>query len=154
MKRTLAKQNHLASKISLDHPDYHEDINRADLVIDARPGPIVKVHIKGAKLSAIPFLRERQMKKLIPIFSEATVDPDLVEEGRRNLVDFFSEKPREEGRNASDYVSDFEAPDQTRLKQALARLERQILDVTSLRPTDPQEKFNTGDARLSPAGRH
>ena len=65
----------------------------------------------------------------------------------RNLVDFFSEKPREEGRNASDYVSDFEAPDQTRLKQALARLERQILDVTSLRPTDPQEKFNTGDAR-------
>jgi hypothetical protein len=48
----------------------------------------------------------------------------------RNLVDFFSEKPREEGRNASDYVSDFEAPDQTRLKQALARLERQILDVT------------------------
>jgi outer membrane protein insertion porin family len=92
MKRTLAKQNHLASKISLDHPDYHEDINRADLVIDARPGPIVKVHIKGAKLSAFPFLRERQMKKLIPIFSEATVDPDLVEEGRRNLVDFFQSK--------------------------------------------------------------
>src|SRR5262249_35067871 len=27
--------------------------------------------------------------KLIPIFSEGAVDPDLVEEGRRNLIDFF-----------------------------------------------------------------
>jgi len=92
MKRTLAKQDHLASKIHLDHPDYHEDINRADLVIDASTGPIVKVHVKGAKLSAFPFLSERQMRKLIPIFSEAAVDPDLVEEGRRNLVDFFQGK--------------------------------------------------------------
>jgi outer membrane protein insertion porin family len=92
MKGTLANQNHLASKIHLDHPDYHKDINRADLVIDARPGPIVKVHVTGAKLSPLPFLRERQMKKLIPIFSEGAVDPDLVEEGRRNLIDFFQSK--------------------------------------------------------------
>jgi outer membrane protein insertion porin family len=92
MKRTLAKQNHLASKIHLDHTDYHKDINRADLVIDARPGPIVKVHVTGAKLSPLPFLRDRQMKKLIPIFSEGAVDPDLVEEGRRNLISFFQSK--------------------------------------------------------------
>jgi outer membrane protein insertion porin family len=92
MKQTLGKQNHFANKIYLDYPDYHQDINCADLVIDARPGPIVKVHINGAKLSAFPFLRERQMKKLIPIFYEAAVDPDLVEEGRRNLVDFFQSK--------------------------------------------------------------
>src|SRR6266446_3171729 len=92
MKRDLAKQNHLASKVRLDRPDYHIDSNRADLVIDARPGPIVKVHLTGAKLSALPFLRDRQMKKLIPIFSEGAVDPDLVEEGRRNLIDFFQSK--------------------------------------------------------------
>jgi outer membrane protein assembly factor BamA len=102
MKRTLAKQDHLASKINLDHPDYHQDSNRADLVVDARPGPIVKVHIKGAKLSAFPFLRERQMKKLIPIFSEAAVDPDLVEEGRRNLVDFFQSKGYFDAKVAAD----------------------------------------------------
>jgi len=92
MKRDLAKQNHLASKVRLEHPDYHKDSNRADVVIDARPGPIVKVHVTGAKLSALPFLRDRQMKKLIPIFSEGAVDPDLVEEGRRNLIDFFQSK--------------------------------------------------------------
>jgi outer membrane protein insertion porin family len=92
MKRELAKENHLASKVRLDHPEYHKDSNRADLVIDARPGPIVKVHVAGARLSALPFLRDRRMKKLIPIFSEGTVDADLVEEGRRNLMDFFQSK--------------------------------------------------------------
>jgi outer membrane protein assembly factor BamA len=92
MKRDLAKQNHLASKVRLDHPDYHQDSNRVDLVIDVRPGPVVKVHVTGAKLSPLPFLRDRQMKKLIPIFSEGAVDPDLVEEGRRNLIDFFQSR--------------------------------------------------------------
>ena len=92
MKRDLAKEHHLASKVRLDHPDYHKDSNRADLVIEARPGPIVKVHVTGAKLSPLPFLRDRQMKKLIPIFAEGTVDADLVEEGRRNLIDFFQSK--------------------------------------------------------------
>jgi len=92
MKRDLAKQHHLASKVHLDHPDYHKDSNRVDLVIDARLGPIVKVHVTGAKLSPLPFLRDRQMKKLIPIFSEGAVDPDLVEEGRRNLIDFFQSR--------------------------------------------------------------
>ena len=33
------------------------------------------------------------------------------------------------------------------MKQALARLDRQTLHMTSLQATDPQEKFNTGDAR-------
>ena len=65
----------------------------------------------------------------------------------RNLVDFLSEKSREDGRNASDYVPDFEAPDQARVNQVIFRLEKQILDVTSLRATDPQQKFNVGDAR-------
>jgi outer membrane protein insertion porin family len=92
IKRDLAKQNHLASKVRLDHPEYHKDTNRADLVIDVRSGPIVKVHVTGAKLSPLPFLRERRLKQLIPIFSEGTVDPDLVEEGRRNLIDFFQSK--------------------------------------------------------------
>src|SRR5213593_1316346 len=40
MKRDLAKQNHLASKVRLDHPGYHKESNRADLVVDAQLGPI------------------------------------------------------------------------------------------------------------------
>ena len=92
MKQDLARHHHLASKVHLDQSLYHNDTNHADLIIGTRPGPIVKVQVTGAKLSSLPFLRGRQMKKLIPIFSEGTVDPDLVEEGRQNLIDFFQSK--------------------------------------------------------------
>jgi len=92
MKRDLANQHRLASKVHFDQSHYHADTNHADIIIDAQPGPIVKVRVQGAKLSWLPFLRGRQMKKLIPIFSEGTVDSDLVEEGRRNLIDFFQSK--------------------------------------------------------------
>src|SRR6266487_667228 len=92
MKRDLANQHRLASKVHFDQSHYHADTNHADILFDAQPGPIVKVRVQGAKLSWLPFLRGRQMKKLIPIFSEGTVDADLVEEGRRNLIDFFQSK--------------------------------------------------------------
>ena len=65
----------------------------------------------------------------------------------RNLVAFLSEKSPGDDRNASDYVPDFEAPDQARLQQVLSRLEKQILHATALRATDPQEKFTADDAR-------
>ena len=92
MKRDLANQHHLASKVHAEQPHFHADTNRADITIDAHPGPIVKVRVTGAKLSWLPFLQGKQMKKIIPIFSEGTVDADLVEEGRRNLIDFFQSK--------------------------------------------------------------
>jgi outer membrane protein insertion porin family len=92
MKRDLANQHHLASKVHSDQPHFHPDTNHADIIFDAQPGPIVKVRVIGARLSWLPFVRGRQIKKLIPIFSEGTVDPDLVEEGRRNLTDFFQSK--------------------------------------------------------------
>src|SRR5713101_234038 len=92
MKRDLANRHHLASKVRVDQPHFHPDTNHADIAIDVQPGPVVKVRVTGAKLSWLPFLRGRQMRKVIPIFSEGTVDPDLVEEGRRNLIDFFQSK--------------------------------------------------------------
>jgi outer membrane protein insertion porin family len=92
IKRELIGQRRLASKVRFDHANYHADTNRADVVINAQPGPIVKIGIQGAKLSDIPFLRNRRMKRLIPIYTEGSVDPDLVEEGRENLIDFFQSK--------------------------------------------------------------
>lgn len=92
MKRDLASQHRLASKLNLGQPHYHADTNRADIIINVQPGPTTNVRVAGAKLSQIPLLGGRRLKRLIPIFSEGTVDPDLVEEGRRNLLDFFQSK--------------------------------------------------------------
>jgi hypothetical protein len=64
-----------------------------------------------------------------------------------NLVRFLSERRHTDDRNAIDYVTDFEAPDQTRLQQPLVRLEKQVLNLTALRTTDPHDKFSADDAR-------
>jgi hypothetical protein len=65
----------------------------------------------------------------------------------RNLVNFLSPDSQADEPRATDYVSDFEIPDQSSLQQPLVRLEKRILNLTALQTTDPQEKFNADDAR-------
>jgi outer membrane protein assembly factor BamA len=55
-------------------------------------GPEVLVRTAGARLSAIPFMSGREMRRLIPIYSEGAIDPDLVQEGQQNLSDYFQAK--------------------------------------------------------------
>jgi outer membrane protein assembly factor BamA len=92
MKRMLSKQHRLESRVKENPPQYDSATNRIGVSFTVEIGPVVTVRTAGAKLSAIPFLAGRQMKKLIPIYSEGTIDRDLVEEGQRNLVDYFQQK--------------------------------------------------------------
>jgi outer membrane protein assembly factor BamA len=90
--RTLRQQRRLASHIQEDPPQYHPETNRVDVSFTVDVGPVVTVRTTGARLSIWPFMSGRQEKKLIPIFSEAALDPDLVHEGQQNLVDYFEKK--------------------------------------------------------------
>jgi outer membrane protein insertion porin family len=92
IKKTLAQQHRLASTVHEDPPQYHADSNLVDVSFQVELGPVVTVRTTGARLSALPFMSKRQMKKLIPIYSEGTIDRDLVEEGQQNLVDYFQKK--------------------------------------------------------------
>ena len=92
MKSTLTKQRRLASSIHENPPQYNAETNRVNVSFKVELGPVVTVRTVGARLTLIPFLAGRQMKKLIPIYSEGTVDRDLVEEGQRNLTDYFQKK--------------------------------------------------------------
>ena len=92
MKKTLAGQRRLASRIHENPPRFHADTNRVDVSFKVDVGPVVTVKVTGARLTRIPFLAGREMRKLIPIYSEGTIDRDLVDEGQRNLTDFFQKK--------------------------------------------------------------
>jgi outer membrane protein assembly factor BamA len=92
LKSTLAREKRLASVVRENPPQYHADGNRVDLSFHVEIGPLVTVRVTGARLSVIPFLSGKEIKKLVPIYSEATIDRDLVEEGQRNLVDYFQSK--------------------------------------------------------------
>lgn len=92
VKKKLAKQDYPANKIVVSPPEYHSETNLADVTINVDTGPIIVIRVVGAKLSWIPFLAGRQKKKLISIYDEGSVDPDIIEESRRNLQDYFERK--------------------------------------------------------------
>jgi outer membrane protein assembly factor BamA len=92
IKSALAQEHRLASKVHENPPQYHADTNRVDVSLDVEVGPVVTIRATGARLSSIPFLSGREMRKLIPIYSEGTIDSDLVQEGEQNLVDYFQKK--------------------------------------------------------------
>ena len=92
LKRSLAKEQRLASKVSENQPIYHPETNRADVSFTIEEGPMVTVRTTGAKISRVPLMSARKLKTLVPIFSEGTIDRDLVQEGQQNLVDYFQKK--------------------------------------------------------------
>jgi outer membrane protein assembly factor BamA len=92
MKRMLNGQRRLASSIKENPPEYDAAKNRVKVSFNVQVGPVVTVRTEGARLNVIPWLASRDKKKLIPIYSEGTIDRELVEEGRRNLSDFFQKK--------------------------------------------------------------
>ncbi|MFZ0941788.1 MAG: POTRA domain-containing protein [Candidatus Sulfotelmatobacter sp.] len=92
LKKSLARQHRLASKVREAPPQYHADTNRVDVAFEVEVGPVVLVRTTGARLSGIPFMSGREMKKLIPTYSEGAIDSDLVQEGQQNLTNYFQDK--------------------------------------------------------------
>lgn len=92
IKRTLAQQHRLASSVQENPPQFHPESNRVDVSFKVEVGPVVTVRVTGARLSAVPFMSGRQIRKLVPIYSEGTIDRDLVREGEQNLIDYFQKK--------------------------------------------------------------
>jgi outer membrane protein insertion porin family len=92
MKKTLSRQHRLATTIKENPPTFHPEDNRADVSFKIDLGPIVTVRIIGARLSVIPPLAGQRRKKLVPIYTEGAIDQDLIDEGQRNLTDYFQKK--------------------------------------------------------------
>jgi outer membrane protein insertion porin family len=92
LKRSLTQQHRLESKVHEGAPVYHSDSNRVDVAFEVKLGPRVFIRASGARLSAMPFLSGREMKKLVPAYSEGTIDDELVREGQNNLIDYFQKK--------------------------------------------------------------
>jgi len=79
IRKFMEKKGHLSDRVSLRRGGYDAATNTVPLTLDVTSGPIDRVTVVGAKFSS------GTLKKLIPIYQEASVDPDLLEEGKRNL---------------------------------------------------------------------
>jgi outer membrane protein insertion porin family len=103
MKKALTGQHRLASSVKENPPKYDAQTNRVAISFTVEVGPVVKIRTEGAKLTTIPFLAGRQKRKLIPIYTEGAVDRELVEEGERNLTDYFQKKGFYDAKVTTDF---------------------------------------------------
>jgi len=79
VKKFLAKRGHLSAGVTVRRGDYDAAKNTAPISLEVTQGPRVEVSVSGAKFS------EGELKRLIPVYQEGAVDPDLLEEGKRNI---------------------------------------------------------------------
>src|SRR5437588_8519893 len=79
VRKFLGKKGHLSARVDVRRGDYDPAKNSAAIFLEVTQGPRVVVAVTGAKFSG------SELKKLIPIYQEGAVDPDLLEEGKRNL---------------------------------------------------------------------
>lgn len=81
--RTLyQKKDRLEATIALQKQTYDAARKQVDYSFHVNQGPVVTVVVEGAKLS------KGRLHLLVPIFEEATIDNDLLNEGLHNIREF------------------------------------------------------------------
>jgi outer membrane protein insertion porin family len=83
LKQYLVGQGYLGAGVIITPGSYDSETNRVALAYSVTAGPRVRVAITGAHL------HKRQLRNLLPIYAEGGVDEDLLQEGRRNIRDYF-----------------------------------------------------------------
>jgi len=81
IRKFLVKRGHLSARAPVHRGEYDAAKNVIPLDLDVTEGPRVRVTVTGAKFS------KGDLKKLIPVYQEGAVDADLLEEGKRNLLE-------------------------------------------------------------------
>jgi outer membrane protein insertion porin family len=86
MRSQIRKQGRLAPTVNFISPSYRVETGRADLNFQIDEGPHLSVRVVGTRML------KRTIQRLVPIYEENSVDQDLVEEGRRNLLSYLQSK--------------------------------------------------------------
>ncbi len=86
MRRYYQKRDYLLAQVSIVQREPHPERNAVDFTFRIVPGPKVAITVEGFKVTS------RQIKDLIPIYEENSVDEDLINEGARSLRDFLQTK--------------------------------------------------------------
>jgi len=86
LRKTFQKQNRALAQVSIADQTYHPESNAVDFTFQIDRGPVVVIYARGFKVS------RGVLKKEIPVYEENAVDDDLLNEGKRNLLDYLQTK--------------------------------------------------------------
>ncbi len=86
IRKLYSGRGFLNANIRLESIHFEENTNTVQITIVVDSGSFVYIELDGGKIS------RKTLRELIPIYEEASIDQDLIEEGRRNIEDFFKRK--------------------------------------------------------------
>jgi outer membrane protein insertion porin family len=83
LRKRYQKQNRLLAQVLVASKSYRPEANVVDYTLNIVPGPQVEVSAEGFKLA------RKILRQNVPVFEENAVDEDLLNEGRRNLLNYL-----------------------------------------------------------------
>jgi len=86
LSRKYQKQNRWLAQVTVAERNYRPSANAVDYTIKIDPGPVVQITAEGFKIS------RRVLKRSVPVYQEGALDNDLLNEGRRNLLNYMQSK--------------------------------------------------------------
>ncbi len=88
LRKKLQKQQRVLAQVLIAEQKYHPESNSVDYTYLIEPGPVVIIYAQGFHIS------HGVMKKEIPVYEENAVDDDLLNEGKKNLLDYLESRGR------------------------------------------------------------
>ena len=86
LRKYYQQQDRLEATVRADGQTFRPAYTQVDYGFDVTRGPAVRVLVIGAKIS------KRDVKRLVPVYEEGAVDPDLLDEGNDNLRNHFQKQ--------------------------------------------------------------
>jgi len=83
LRKRLQKQSRALAQVSIAEQQYHPETNAVDFTFQIDPGPVVVITAQGYHVS------RGVLKKEVPVFEENALDDDLLNEGKRNLLNYL-----------------------------------------------------------------
>src|ERR1700722_12440178 len=86
LRKKLQKQQRVLAQVSIAEQKYRAEANLVDYTFLIEPGPVVVVYAQGFHVS------RGTLKKEIPVYQENALDDDLLNEGKRNLLNYLQSR--------------------------------------------------------------
>jgi outer membrane protein insertion porin family len=86
LRKKFQKQQRVLAQVSIAEQKYHPESNSVDYTYLIDPGPVVIVYAEGFHIG------RGALKREIPVYQENALDDDLLNEGKRNLLDYLQSR--------------------------------------------------------------
>jgi outer membrane protein insertion porin family len=83
LRKRFQKQSRVLAQVAIAEQKYRPESNAVDYTFQIDPGPVVVIYAQGFHIA------KRVLKKEIPVYEENALDDDLLNEGKRNLLDYL-----------------------------------------------------------------